>query len=365
MRILVTGACGFAGAVLARRMIESAADVQIIGIDNLSRPGSQTNVEPLRALGVEVRIGDILDRDFLASLPRCQWILDCAANPSVLAGVDGSSSLGVVEQNLFGTVNLLELCKHWNAGFTLLSTSRVYSIPPLATLPLEESSSRFYPAAVAKLPPGLSSAGVAEDFSTSAPISLYGSTKLCSEALALEYGETFGFPVWINRCGVLAGAGQFGKADQGIFSYWIHSWNAGKPLRYIGFGGRGKQVRDCLHPRDLADLILRQIHGPVPDNAPRIVNFAGGIANSMSLRELTDWCAHRLGESASKAFIDASAADEIRPFDIPWMVLNAAQARKVWQWEPRTTLPDVLEEIAIHALKNPHWLDLVSAPAPR
>ena len=36
--------------------------------------------------------------------------------------------------------------------------------------------------------------------------------------LILEYGECFGFPVWINRCGVLAGAGQFGKADQGIFS---------------------------------------------------------------------------------------------------------------------------------------------------
>ena len=49
-----------------------------------------------------------------------------------------------------------------------------------------------------------------------------GASKLASEQLILEYGNSFDFPVWINRCGVLAGAGQFGKADQGIFSYWIH-----------------------------------------------------------------------------------------------------------------------------------------------
>ena len=42
------------------------------------------------------------------------------------------------------------------------------------------------------------------------------------ETLALEYGEAFGLPVLINRCGVLAGAGQFGRTDQGIFAYWIN-----------------------------------------------------------------------------------------------------------------------------------------------
>ena len=49
------------------------------------------------------------------------------------------------------------------------------------------------------------------------------STKLAAETLALEYGEVFDFPAWVNRCGVLAGAGQFGTPDQGIFSYWIHA----------------------------------------------------------------------------------------------------------------------------------------------
>jgi hypothetical protein len=64
---------------------------------------------------------------------------------------------------------------------------------------------------------GFSDAGIAEDFSIDPPVSPYGSTKRASETLALEYGAAFGFPVWINRCGVLADAGQFGTAEQGIF----------------------------------------------------------------------------------------------------------------------------------------------------
>ena len=93
--------------------------------------------------------------------------------------------------------------------------------------------------------------------------------------MALEYGETFGFPVWINRCGVLAGAGQFGTAEQGIFSYWLHAHAAKLPLRYIGFGGRGLQVRDAFHPDDLAALIALQL-SVAPTEDP-VFHAGGGI----------------------------------------------------------------------------------------
>ena len=360
MRILITGLCGFAGSVLARTLLEHRPGLTIIGIDNLSRKGSETNIEPLRALGCDVRIGDVRDLVLLDSLPACEWIIDCAANPSVLAGVDGgTSSRDLVDQNLYGTVNLLELCKKWNAGFTLMSTSRVYSIAAMAALPISKSGTRF------EIPPaatghGWSHAGITEAFSTQPPVSLYGSTKLCSEWLALEYGEAFGFPVWINRCGVLAGAGQFGKADQGIFSYWIHSWMAGRPLRYIGFGGSGLQARDCMHPRDLAGVSLRQIdhHG---NDKPRIVNFAGGVENSMSLKELSSWCAAISGPaSADNDPALLSHADSIRPFDIPWAILDPALAEKTWGWKPEATLEMILREIHDHAIHNPAWLDLVA-----
>jgi len=225
-------------------------------------------------------------------------VIDAAANPSVLAGVDGkTSSRQLIEHNLLGTINLLELCKARQAAFVLLSTSRVYSIPPLANLAVKIENDAFVPDPSAEaLPPGLTSAGVDETFSTQAPVSLYGSTKLASEMLALEYGETFGFQVFINRCGVMAGAGQFGRPDQGIFAYWINSHLRRRPLGYIGFDGQGHQVRDCLHPRDLASLVLDQILSSRKFSAAdRIINLSGGAESAMSLRQLTAWCDERFG----------------------------------------------------------------------
>jgi CDP-paratose 2-epimerase len=355
MNILITGICGFVGSVLARTLLQQQAGFHITGIDNLSRRGSDTNVEALRQLGIDVRIGDVRDADALTALPRADFIIDCAANPSVLAGVDGaSSSLGVMQHNLYGTVNLLELCKSWNAGFILLSTSRVYSIQALASLPLIENETRFSIEASAH---DWSTQGIAENFSTEPPISLYGSSKHCSELLALEYGSAFGFPVWINRCGVLAGAGQFGKADQGIFSFWIHSWRAGRPLRYIGFGSKGKQVRDCLHPRDLVPVLLRQMNEPTLA-CQRIHHLSGGIGNSMSLLELSAWCAQRFPAVPNPIVTDELPQN--RPFDIPWLVLDPSRAKQTWNWQPQTSLGVILEEIAQHAESNPHWLDFVA-----
>src|SRR5260370_39577746 len=201
------------------------------------------------------------------SLHVVDWIIDCAANPSVLSGGEGKSNTRqVFEQNLSGTVNLLVFCKRTGAGFFLRSTSRVYSIAALAKLPIEVQDRAFQPKLDSISIPGISSEGVSEDFSTASPLSLYGSSKLASEILALEYGDAFHFPVWINRCGVLAGAGQFGRPDQGIFAFWINAYLRRRPLKYIGFDGQGHQVRDCLHPRDFAAIVWKQMQSP-----PRLV----------------------------------------------------------------------------------------------
>ena len=156
-----------------------------------------------------------------------------------------------------------------------------------------------------------------------------GASKLASEILALEYSATGGFPVWLNRCGVLAGAGQFGRADQGIFAYWINCHLRRAPLRYLGFDGQGHQVRDCLHPRDLVPLLQKQIAAGTDTNKPRVVNVSGGRASAMALRQLTEWCHTRFGPH--------SVASDPRPmaFDLPWVVLDASRAREVWDWSPQ------------------------------
>jgi CDP-paratose 2-epimerase len=355
MKILISGICGFAGSTLARGLVEAGGH-EVAGFDNFIRPGSETNRAGLRALGIRVFHGDLRAASDIDDLPAADWVIDAAANPSVLAGIDGrSSSRQLLEHNLGGTVNLLEFCKRHRAGFVLLSTSRVYSIPPLAALPVTEVRGAFQPAPGAALPPGLSAAGLTEDFSTAAPVSLYGATKLASEALALEYGEAFGLPVWINRCGVLAGAGQFGRPDQGIYSYWLHSHLRRRPLKYLGFGGLGHQVRDCLHPRDLLPLLEKQFAAPKRAAADRLVNLSGGAASARSLRQLTAWCDARFGPHPVLA--DGTP----RPFDLPWIVLDHAKATRLWDWRPQTPVEAVLDEIATHARDHADWLD-VSAP---
>jgi CDP-paratose 2-epimerase len=328
----------------------------------------------LRQAGIKLFHGDVRNPSDLETLPRCDWIIEAAANPSVLAGVDGkTSSRQLIEHNLVGTINMLELAKQWRCGFTMLSTSRVYSIRALAAIPVETQDDRFVPRTQAPEPGltaqapavvndatrntqhttrslGFSSQGVGEDFSTEPPLSLYGSSKRASELLACEYAESFGLPVSVLRCGVLAGAGQFGKIDQGIFSYWIHAWRGKRPLKYIGFKGTGLQVRDCLHARDLLPLVAQQIQSPRPD-APRVLNVSGGSSQSASLRQLSAWCAERFGPHA------VAAEAKERPFDLPWLVLDSSLAARTWGWKPQTALAAIWTEIAEHADKNPGWLD--------
>ena len=357
MRILITGICGFVGSTLARAWSDAGAGHELVGLDNFIRPGSETNRADLKRRGVKLFHGDLRASSDLETLPAVDWVIDAAANPSVLAGVDGrTSSRQLVDHNLGGTVNMLEFCKAHRAGFILLSTSRVYSIAPLAQLATAVQADAFLPAATAVHPAGLTPAGVNETFSTQAPLSLYGATKLASETLALEYGETFNLPVFVNRCGVLAGAGQFGRADQGIFAYWINTWCRRGQLKYIGFGGTGHQVRDCLHPRDLLPVLQQQLLAPAGMSAAdRVANFGGGVESARSLRQLSTWCEQRLGAHT------VAADPQPRPFDIPWLVLDCTKARRLWNWAPATSTPTILEEIATHAEAHPDWLQL-SAP---
>jgi len=356
LKILVTGACGFVGCTLIQGLLKNQSlfggPLEIVGLDNFSRPGSKQNEPLLKRLGVDFRWGDISQPDDLETLPAIDWVLDCAANPSVLAGMTKeSSSRRLIDDNLIGTVNLLELCKKQKAGFLLLSTSRVYSIPPLVGLPLISTNDAFALETDLPLPAGISREGISESFSTTPPLSLYGASKLASETLALEYGQCFDFPVWINRCGVLAGAGQFGRADQGIFSFWINSHLRRSPLRFIGFAGSGHQTRDCLHPNDLLPLLAKQTQA-LPVNAPSICNLGGGPANTMSLKQLTSWCDERFGLHQVKT------TQEIRPFDLPWVVMDSQLAHSCWNWEAQTPLTVILEEIARHAEAHPNWLTI-------
>ena len=355
MKILITGMCGFVGSSLAYALRDRLDNLEIFGVDNLSRAGSEANRGALRRAGFRLLYGDLRMASDLEALPDADWVIDAAANPSVLAGVDGkSSSRQLVEHNLWSVLNTLEYCRRCSAGVIILSSSRVYSVPTLAALPVRIEGTAFQLDTSKTQPIGVTSNGIGEQFSVMPPLSIYGSTKLAAETMALEYGSTFRFPVWVNRCGVLAGAGQFGTAEQGIFSYWMHAHASGKPLRYIGFDGCGRQVRDAFHPDDLATLIVSQMRGATSSKV--IFNVGGGISNARSLAQLTEWCNHEFGARSPVPDLNS------RPFDVPWLVMDASAARQQFCWKTTRSIDSIFEEIARHVRDHPDWLDWCGVP---
>ena len=355
MRILITGVCGFAGSALAECLLERLAGLHVAGMDNLMRPGAETNRTRMERLGVEFIHGDLRSASDIAGLPACDWVIDAAANPSVLAGLSGAgSSRRLFEHNLSALGNVLEYCREHKAGLLLLSSSRVYSIPALASIPLRVVDRAFAIDPSVTLPQGLTENGIGVDFSTAAPVSLYGATKLASEIMALEYGAAFDFPIWITRCGVLAGAGQFGTPAQGIFAFWVNAHLRRRPFSYIGFNGFGHQARDAFHPRDLASLLVAQMRTSRADGK-RIYTAGGGPANTMSLAQLTAWCDERFAPHAP------AVDPHPRMYDIPWVAMDNADASRDFGWRIEMPLPTILEGIAQHAISHPDWLELSRA----
>jgi CDP-paratose 2-epimerase len=146
---------------------------------------------------------------------------------------------------------------------------------------------------------------------------------------------------------VLAGGGQFDTAEQGIFSYWLHAHFARRDLKCLGFGCQGFQVRDALHPRDLARMVDFQLRS---GGLGQLINVAGGQSNSMSLAQLRAWCDQRFGPH--QPMVDGSE----RPYDFPWLVLDCSKALRATAWKPHISLHQILEEIADHAATHPDWL---------
>ena len=202
----------------------------------------------------------------------------------MLAGIT-SPVEQVINNNLSGTINCLELARSHKAAFIFLSTSRVYPIATLEKVNFKEEESRFSFVDQQDIR-GVSSKGISEQFPLEGSRSFYGATKLACELLIQEYQALTGLKTVINRCGVLTGPWQMGKADQGVVVLWLAKHIYKGNLGYFGYGGKGKQLRDILHIEDLFHLIDWQIHNLDKVNGD-IFNVGGGVESSVSLKELT------------------------------------------------------------------------------
>ncbi len=318
MKILITGGCGFVGSNLAIYFKDHLPNIKINSLDNLSRKGTILNFNRLKKKKIKNFKIDIANNTAIQKLPRYDLIIDCCAEASVETS---KKDIDIVfNTNLLGTLNILKKCKKDKSNLIFLSSSRVYSIKKLRNLKKKEYL-------------------INEKFDTSGPKSIYGFCKYSSEHLIKEFSFMYKTKYIINRLGVISGPWQFGKEDQGFVSRWVWKHMNKKKLSYIGFGGKGAQVRDVIHIQDVCELIALQVK-KINKIYDFTVNVGGGRDNAISLKNLTKIC-----QKITLNKIKISSKKSTSEYDIPHYVTDNLKVKKIYKWQPRKKISHIVKDM--------------------
>jgi UDP-glucose 4-epimerase len=269
MRVLVTGAAGFIGSQLSRRL---SAVGEVVGLDDLST-GSLQNLE-----GVDLRLvrGSILDLDAVADASAgCDAIVHLAARPSVPRSI--VDPVASHDANATGTVNILQAARALNDPLVIVaSSSSVYGANP--TLPKHE---------------GL----------VPMPVSPYAASKLATEQYTLAWQHSFGVRALAFRFFNVFGPFQAaGHAYAAVVPAFVSAALRGEPLV---IHGDGEQSRDFTYVGTLCevvtDAILRGVTSPTP------VNLAFGTR--VTLLEVVAMLEDIVGHPLERQHVDTRAGD--------------------------------------------------------
>ena len=303
MRILVTGAAGFIGFHLSRRLLERGDEV--VGLDNLNAyydvALKEARVERLRGLGpglrrgdksfqfVKADIGDQKEMERIFSSGRFDAIVNLAAQAGVRHSIENPRAY--IGANVDGFVNILEGARHHGtAHLVYASTSSVYGLN--TAMPFAEAQN------------------------TDHPVSLYAATKKANEVMAHSYAHLFGVPCTGLRFFTVYGP--WGRPDMALFKF-TKGILAGEAIPVFN---EGKMVRDFTYVDDIVEGIVRVIdHPAAPDpkwdsNAPsaatsaapwRILNI--GNHQRMELMTYIQALESALGKKARLELLPMQAGD--------------------------------------------------------
>jgi len=296
MKTLVTGAAGFCGMHVARRLLEGGDEV--VGLDNLNDYYSpalkQARLRHLQAFaGFRFERCDTTDSARLSALfasHRFDRVVHLAAQPGVRYSINHPDAY--VQSNLVGFMNVLEACRNLSIGHL------VYA-----------SSSSVYGAST-RIP-------FAETDAVDHPVSLYAATKRANELMAHSYSHLFGLPTSGLR--FFTAYGPWGRPDM---SPWLFTEAIlhGHPIRVFN---NGQMQRDFTFVDDIAEATMRVLdeppapnphydHGgganPASSHAPyRIFNV--GNEAPVALLHFIGVLERALGREAIKEFLPMQAGD--------------------------------------------------------
>jgi len=334
MKIVITGGAGFIGSNAAARWLERGAKVVIF--DNLSRRGSQDNINWLREKGTfELIIGDVRDQ---AAVEAClcahrdaDLVLHLAAQVAVTTSV--VDPRGDFEINAVGTFNVLEaMRKHAvNAQLIYASTNKVYG--RMADIKIVEQNGRYM---YAECPDGISEHHPLDFHSP------YGCSKGAADQYVRDYARIYGLKTVVFRQSCIYGYRQFGIEDQGWVAWFVIACALRKQLTIYG---DGNQVRDVLFIDDMLDVYDRA-YEKRDEISGQVFNIGGGSENTLSLLELLALLERELGCRISPSFANW------RPGDQLCYISDITRARSVLGWQPQITSTDGVKRLYQWVLEN-------------
>lgn len=316
MKILITGGAGFIGVNCAIYFADKGHEVVVF--DNLSRIGSEKNLEWIRSVcSVEFVEGDLRKYDDLVDVITqngpFDMILHLAAQVAVTTSV--ANPREDFEINALGTFNLLEAIRLHNPETTLIyaSTNKVYG--EMEDLNIIEKDGRYM---YQDLPKGVNEERNLDFHSP------YGCSKGSADQYCQDYSRIYGLKTIVMRQSCIYGYRQFGVEDQGWVAWFCISAVLGKQITIYG---DGKQVRDVLFIDDLVRA-YELAYENKDCVAGRVFNIGGGPRNTLSLHELI----RHLEELTGKKIL--FAYDDWRPGDQKVFVGNISLAEKEFGWKP-------------------------------
>lgn len=333
MKVLITGGCGFIGCNAAQRFLQMGHSVAVL--DDLSRPGSEKNLEWLREQGeFEFICGDVCDGEQLSHVMaegRFDVTIHLAGQVAVTTSV--VEPRRDFEINALGTFNVLEAVRRHSPETIVLnaSTNKVYG--KLPALKLQEEPRRY---AIPDLPYGVNEAQPLDFHSP------YGCSKGAADQYVIDYARVYGLRTVNFRQSCIYGYRQFGVEDQGWVAWFMIAHTLRQPVTIYG---NGKQVRDILFIDDLIDCYMAAIDR-IGQVAGLTFNIGGGPENTLSLLELLEM----LGEHSGRAVVHSF--EDWRPGDQPVYVSDIRRAAELLSWRPRVGVKEGFERLHAWVMAN-------------